>query len=425
KNAKGRKMEFIVLTVILLLILIIYTVIDNNRVNVVKKDIYIKDLPDEFENYTILQMSDLHSKDFGKTLYNIVNGLKYDMIAFTGDTIEKKDLNMTSFKNLLNNIKNKELIIYVDGNNGPLAYNADTLEITKFGEEIKSLGCIVMNYNYCIQKGNSKIYLSNFEAVTKVLCYTDEKFEYEDKIRKMIMKDIFRGKTDVYINFETFSTEDIVVKLDEVLADAYFEKLNILKTKYGVDSTDALGLIAKFPDIISIEKAQEDETTIWATLEPALDQAIEKFIHMRTIEGENLEKDILNKAEYISGMVEKIENRSPIAVLYHKEKLEQRLNELLNDTKVDEQRLATEVAILADKGCVDEELTRLKSHMVQLKAIIEGEDLVGRKLDFLIQEMNREANTIASKSSDIDITKVTIELKSEIEKIREQIQNLE
>lgn len=179
-------MEFIILTVILLLILIIYTVIDNNRVNVVKKDIYIKDLPDEFENYTILQMSDLHSKDFGKTLYNIVNGLKYDMIAFTGDTIEKKDLNMTSFKNLLNNIKNKELIIYVDGNNGPLAYNADTLEITKFGEEIKSLGCIVMNYNYCIQKGNSKIYLSNFEAVTKVLCYTDEKFEYEDKIRKMI-----------------------------------------------------------------------------------------------------------------------------------------------------------------------------------------------------------------------------------------------
>lgn len=247
----------------------------------------------------------------------------------------------------------------------------------------------------------------------------------EDKIRKILMKSIFRGKTDVYINFETFSTDDIVVKLDEVLADAYVEKLNILKEKYGIASDDALGLIARFPDIISVEKAQEDESVIWDTLEPALNQAIEKFVLMRTIEGEALKKDIIKKAEHIIDMVKKIKERSPIVVKEYKEKLETRLNELLGDVKIDEQRLATEVAIIADKGCVDEELTRLESHFVQLNSILENEDLVGRKLDFLVQEMNREANTTASKSNDIEITRLTIELKSEIEKIREQIQNLE
>ena len=239
------------------------------------------------------------------------------------------------------------------------------------------------------------------------------------------MKSILRGKTDVYINFETFSTDDIVVKLDEVLADAYVEKLNILKEKYGIASDDALGLIARFPDIISVEKAQEDESVIWETLEPALNQAIEKFVSMRTIEGEALKKDIIKKAEHIIDMVKEIKERSPIVVKESiKEKLETRLNELLGDVKIDEQRL-TEVAIIADKGCVDEELTRLESHFVQLNSILEKEDLVGRKLDFLVQEMNREANTTASKSNDIEITRLTIELKSEIEKIREQIQNLE
>ena len=178
------------------------------------------------------------------------------------------------------------------------------------------------------------------------------------------MKSIFRGKTDVYINFETFSTDDIVVKLDEVLADAYVEKLNILKEKYGIASDDALGLIARFPDIISVEKAQEDESVIWETLEPALNQAIEKFVSMRTIEGEALKKDIIKKAEHIIDMVKEIKERSPIVVKEYKEKLETRLNELLGDVKIDEQRLATEVAIIADKGCVDEELTRLESHFV-------------------------------------------------------------
>ena len=247
----------------------------------------------------------------------------------------------------------------------------------------------------------------------------------EDKIKKVLMKDIFRGKTDVYINFETIASEDVSIKFNEALADAYFEKLNVIKERYGVTSPDMLSLIAKYPDVVTSEKVQSDEDVLWETLLPALEEAKDKFVAMRTVEGEALKNDILLKNEKIAGFVNEIKGRTDLVAEEYRSKLMQRITDVLGEVEIDEQRILTEVTIYADRGCIDEEVTRLESHIVQLKKILEDGGVAGRKLDFLIQEMNRESNTIASKSNDITITNITIELKSEIEKIREQVQNIE
>ena len=247
----------------------------------------------------------------------------------------------------------------------------------------------------------------------------------EDAIRKRIMEEIARGKTDVYITFETFSTDDIIVKVNEALAEAYVEKINELKMQYLLSSEDTLGLVAKFADIITVERVQEEEEILWETLLPALDGAIEKFVQMRQKEGNALAEDILKKRKHIQYLVGLIKERSPLVVEQYQQKMQSRLNELLETVEIDQQRIVQEVAIFADRSCIDEEVIRLESHLVQLQEILSHGGQVGRKLDFLVQEMNREANTIASKANDIEITRNTIELKSEIEKIREQVQNIE
>ncbi len=247
----------------------------------------------------------------------------------------------------------------------------------------------------------------------------------EDKIRKTLMKKIMRGKTDVFINFESFSEDDVNIKVNEPLAKAYCDKLEFLRETYGLTGNDTLDLVAKFPDVITVEKVQEDEDTIWNALLPALDGALNNFISMREAEGETLKMDILKKADIIEGLVKKIEERAPLVADDYRQRLTARVTELLADTNIDEQRILTEVTIFADRACIDEELTRLNSHISQLRSIFGMNESIGRKLDFLVQEMNREANTIASKSNDISVTQTTIELKSEIEKIREQIQNIE
>ena len=247
----------------------------------------------------------------------------------------------------------------------------------------------------------------------------------EDKIRKTLMKKIMRGKTDVYINFESFADDDVNIKVNDALASAYCEKLNYLRTKYGLTCVDTLDLVAKFPDVITVEKVQDDEDAIWNILLPALEGALDNFISMREVEGEALKEDILNKAAIIENYVKEIKERAPLVAEDYRNRLEARLAELMGDTNFDEQRILTEVTVFADRACIDEEITRLTSHISQLRDIFKKNEPIGRKLDFLIQEMNREANTIASKSNDIKITQTTIDLKSEIEKIREQIQNIE
>lgn len=247
----------------------------------------------------------------------------------------------------------------------------------------------------------------------------------EDTVKKRILQDVHRGKTDVYISFESFSADDVEVKLNETLAQAYLETLRRMEDAFGLAGGNELELVAKFPDVITVEKTRQEEDVIWEALQPALEEALQKFVAMRTVEGENLKQDILQKGTRIAALVAEVKERSPLVVLEYQEKLQSRLKELLGGVDVDPQRIATEVAVFADRGCVDEEVTRLESHLVQLKDILEAGGQVGRKLDFLIQEMNRESNTIASKANDMQIVKATIELKSEIEKIREQIQNLE
>ena len=198
-------------------------------------------------------------------------------------------------------------------------------------------------------------------------------------------------ETDVYISFESFSAEDVDVKLNEALAKAYADKLKLLQEEFGILGGDILELIAKFPDVITVEKAQTEESVIWQALEPALEEAIAQFVSMRTAEGENLKKDILLKAERIKALVAEVKERSPLVVVEYRDKLNNRLKDLLGGVEADPQRVAAEVAIFADRGCVDEEVTRLESHLVQLGDILEAGGQMGRKLDFLVQEMNRES----------------------------------
>ncbi len=250
----------------------------------------------------------------------------------------------------------------------------------------------------------------------------------EDRIKKKTAENVFRGKTDIYISFETLSSEDVEVKLDEALAAAYAEKLKHLREIIGVPQADdgrILELTARFPDVITVEKAQKEEEVLWEILLPALEDAVSRFLAMRETEGENLKQDILQKGEKIRALVAGVKERAPLVVEGYREKLNRRLEDILGNVEVDPQRVAQEVAVFADRGCIDEEITRLESHLIQLDGILREGGQVGRKLDFLVQEMNRESNTIASKANDVQIVQATIALKSEIEKIREQVQNLE
>ncbi len=247
----------------------------------------------------------------------------------------------------------------------------------------------------------------------------------EDIIRKKLTQYISRGKTDVYIFFETLSKDDVNISLNEILADAYIEKFNYIKQKYNLKDDISLSLLMEVEDIITVEKNLIDEDIIIQTLMPAVDMALDEFIKLRQTEGTALKEDILIKLENVAKLVNQIKIRSPKVVIEYKNKLQSRLNELLVNIKLDEARLITEVTIFADRCSVDEEVTRLLSHINQMKSTLDQEEPVGKKLDFLVQEMNREANTIASKSNDLEITQITVDLKSEIEKIREQVQNIE
>jgi len=251
---------------------------------------------------------------------------------------------------------------------------------------------------------------------------------FEDKMRAILTAGVSRGKTDVYVNYETFSQEDIKVTLNEALADAYMERLTALDTRYALNETPSLSLLARFPDVLSVEKnADTDETAaeMWEALENALRMAVERFVAMREREGAALKADILKKCEQIKGIVANIKERSPLIAQEYREKLIARVQEALGESDIDESRLILEVTIFADRSCVDEELTRLDSHLAQMGSILNESEPIGRKLDFLVQEMNREINTIGSKSNDLEITRLVVDAKSEIEKIREQVQNIE
>ena len=247
----------------------------------------------------------------------------------------------------------------------------------------------------------------------------------EDKLKKYCNSLITRGKVECYVSVEDLEEREMEVNVNETLAAGYVKALKELSERFGLKDDISAVTLSRYPDVITLHKASEDEERIWNAVKTVAETAVSKFIEMRETEGSKLRGDILSRADYIIECVEFIEGRSPETVREYNEKLKQRMKELLGDAAVDEQRLLNEAAIYADKIAVDEETVRLRSHISQLREFMNSSEAIGRKLDFLVQEINREANTIGSKAQDVDKAKQVIAIKAEVEKIREQVQNIE
>lgn len=247
----------------------------------------------------------------------------------------------------------------------------------------------------------------------------------DDKIRSFVKERVARGKIDVYVSAVTVDETAAEVILNESLAEGYINALRSLGEKFGLVDDISVSTVARYSDIFTVKKKTEDEDEIWADIMPTLQEAVEKFIAMRAAEGQSLYTDVTNRMDYISKIVNEIEKCSPKTLADYSARLRAKIEELKGDAAIDEQRLLTEIAIFADKIAVDEETVRLRSHLDQMKRMLDSDETVGRKLDFIVQEMNREANTIGSKAQDAEIAHMVVDIKAEIEKIREQIQNIE
>lgn len=247
----------------------------------------------------------------------------------------------------------------------------------------------------------------------------------EDRIRKGIQNKLSRGKIDVFLTQNLFDKKDVAAVFNKSLGDSYYNCLNEVKERYQLKDEISLTLISKFPDVIMTKQEEEDVEELWESLSIPLNEALNLLLQMREKEGLKLKEDILVKCNNIFNMVSIIENNSSEILEEYQKKLLTRLEDLIKDHKIDENRIAMEAAIIADKSSVDEEIVRLKSHIVQLRETMDINEPVGRKLDFIVQEMNRETNTIASKATNLDIINTVLNIKNEIEKVREQIQNIE
>lgn len=247
----------------------------------------------------------------------------------------------------------------------------------------------------------------------------------EASVRNLLKEYIGRGKIDIYINYEEYVDNSLSLRVNEPLAKQYVEQLGYLSERFGVANSLSNVVLAKYTDVLVLEDVDIDEGIMWKLLEQAIREAAEKLVETRITEGNNLKADILKKLDNITEHVAQIEARYPAVIEEYRDRLKSKVQDLLAGTQIEEARLATELVFYADKICVDEEVVRLKSHILHLKDTMEEADNIGRKLDFIIQELNRESNTILSKTNDINLTNHGLEVKSEIEKIREQIQNIE
>jgi uncharacterized protein (TIGR00255 family) len=248
---------------------------------------------------------------------------------------------------------------------------------------------------------------------------------FEAGIRNVLKQFIGRGKIDVYISYEDYTENNVCVKYNADLAREYFANLQKMADEFGIENDIRVSALSRYPEVFTLEEQTIDEKELWELVEEAVKTAASKFVETRITEGENLKLDIISKLDNMLKLVDFIETRSPEIVAEYRNKLLNKVTELLGDTKVDESILVTEVTVFADKICVDEETVRLRSHVLNMKETLNDNDNVGRKLDFIAQEMNREANTILSKANDLEVTNKAIDLKTEIEKVREQIQNIE
>ncbi len=247
----------------------------------------------------------------------------------------------------------------------------------------------------------------------------------EEAVKKLAASKISRGKVDIYISVTDLAAQETTITLNHELAQSYFDALVELRDALHLHDDISVMNIAKMPDVLVSQRVEVDADALTASVSEVFNEAVKQFDDMRQVEGEKLAQDVRNRMNTIKEIVEQVEIRSPERVTAYREKLEKRMNEILADSTVDEQRILTEAAIFADKTAVDEETVRLRSHLDQLDNMLMDSNPVGRKLDFLVQEMNREANTIGSKANDSILANYVISLKAEIEKIREQIQNIE
>ncbi|MBD9224116.1 MAG: YicC family protein [Clostridiales bacterium] len=247
----------------------------------------------------------------------------------------------------------------------------------------------------------------------------------EDRMKARVQQAISRGKVDVFVTIDASAADEAVVAVNEPLARGYYEALTRLKTMFSLPGEVTPEVLAKFPDVLAVTKAEEDVEAIAADICAVLDDALAAYNDMRAVEGEKLAADVAGRVTTIETVVGKVEERSPQTVAAYRQRLEAKMQEVLQSTTIDESRILTEAAIFADKIAVDEETVRLRSHIAQLRAMLASDEPVGRKLDFLIQEVNRECNTIGSKCSDLTIAQDVVNMKAEVEKIREQVQNME
>ncbi len=284
--------------------------------------------------------------------------------------------------------------------------------------------------------GRSKMLFGAREITVEIRSVNHKFFEFssrvprqygyiEDKLKALFSASISRGKVEAYVNISTNDGSDVSVEVNTPLAENYISALR--KANSTLNLTDDITLTRLFgiPDIFTVTKAETDENELWEEVRATAAAALEGFVDMRRREGERLKADILTKLDYIEGTVAKIELRSPEVTKEYRERLYQKLCDILQDKNIDEARILTEAAIFADKTAVDEETVRLKSHVASFRELLELDEPIGKKLDFLVQEMNREVNTTGSKCSDLTITKMVVDLKSTVEKVREQIQNIE
>lgn len=248
---------------------------------------------------------------------------------------------------------------------------------------------------------------------------------FENALRSVLKKYVQRGKVDIFITYEDYTEGHSVLKYNEELAKDYMNHFATMSQSFEIENDIKVSHLSKCPEVLILEQQALDEDALWKGLEKAITKASEQLVVTRTTEGQLLKRDLEQKLQNMLDFVEIIKERSPNLLSEYKSKLENRLNELLNDSIVDEARLATELVVFADKACIDEEIVRLESHIKHMKQSLNSDEGIGRKLDFIAQEMNREANTILSKANDLQIANVAIDLKTEIEKIREQIQNIE
>ena len=253
-----------------------------------------------------------------------------------------------------------------------------------------------------------------------------KKFNYFEAAMRTLLKDyIQRGKVDVFITYEDYTEDQVSLKYNSTLAAEYMKNFEKMAEQFGLEDDVTVSMLSRCPEVLTMEQVPEDEEHMWAMLQEVLKGAAENFVETRLREGENLKNDLIGKLDHMLSMVDFIEERSPKVIAEYRQKLEDKVKELLASASVDDSRIATEVTIFADKICVDEETVRLRSHIEGMKKELLAGGSVGRKLDFIAQEMNREANTILSKSTDLEISDRAILLKTEVEKVREQIQNIE